>query len=175
MTTTMMVRSALVLALAATLVPAAASAQQPTRRRQPVVEIRGQVPTPQVVTVRPREMPAYSRQVISPNFYDRNFWPTILPGYSLVPQRMITGHAPVDSTLLRADSSGTTGTTGTAGTPPQGMTVAPPPGRATPNLRTTTPARGARPGTSTTPGTTPRTTPDTTRGAAGTPPAPALR
>lgn len=55
----------------------------PTRsqgqRRPETIEIRGQVPTPQVVTVRPREAPAYSRRVLVPAFFDRNFWPSILP------------------------------------------------------------------------------------------------
>jgi hypothetical protein len=72
------------------LVPVStAHAQQPTQprptprtqppRRQETIEIRGQVPTPQVVTVRPREAPAYSRRVLVPAFFDRDFWPSILP------------------------------------------------------------------------------------------------
>ena len=68
------------------LLPATSEAQQPTRRRAQTIEIRGQVPTPQVVTVRPREVPAYSRQVISPNFFDRDFWPSIVPAYQMVSQ-----------------------------------------------------------------------------------------
>ena len=86
-------------------VPASAHAQQPTqptvKRRQAPIEIRGQVPTPQVVTVRPREVPAYSRQVLVPNFYDHDFWPSILPGYRLVTKRQITGAVPIDSVTLR--------------------------------------------------------------------------
>jgi hypothetical protein len=86
-------------------VPASAHAQKPTqptvRRRQAPIEIRGQVPTPQVVTVRPREVPAYSRQVLVPNFYDHDFWPSILPGYRLVTKRQITGTVPIDSVTLR--------------------------------------------------------------------------
>ena len=136
-----MLRTAILLSAAAlVLVPAIAGAQTPTRRRQQAIEIRGQVPTPQVVTVRPREVPAYSRQVISPAFYDRSFWPSILPGYQLVPQRMITGTAPMDSGLVRD-------TPGGAGTAAQPMTLRPPPG--TPpaaNLRTApAPATGATP------------------------------
>ena len=73
--------------------------QQPPRpqqppRRQETIEIRGQVPTPQVVTVRPRETPAYSRRVLVPAFLDHDFWPSILPALQLVP-------AP---TRVRADS-----------------------------------------------------------------------
>ena len=101
------------------LAPLAAEAQQPTRRRQQTIEIRGQVPTPQVVTVRPREVPAYSRQVISPNFYDRNFWPSILPGYQLVTQRMLTGRPAGDTTgrgaNLRTTPAGASSGAGTAG------------------------------------------------------------
>ena len=63
--------AATVLCAAAALVPVStAHGQQPTQppraqppRRQETIEIRGQVPTPQVVTVRPREAPAYSRRV----------------------------------------------------------------------------------------------------------------
>jgi hypothetical protein len=73
---------------------AGATAQQPTPpkpapraqtpRRQETIEIRGQVPTPQVVTVRPREAPAYSRRVLVPAFFDRDFWPSILPPLQIV-------------------------------------------------------------------------------------------
>lgn len=94
---------------AAMAVSVAAHAQQPTqapvKRRQAPIEIRGQVPTPQVVTVRPREVPAYSRQVLVPNFYDHDFWPSILPGYRLVSKRQITGALPVDSVTLRTQRS----------------------------------------------------------------------
>jgi hypothetical protein len=66
----------------------------PPPRRQETIEIRGQVPTPQVVTVRPREAPAYSRRVLVPAFLDRDFWPSILP-----PLHIVTPTAP-----LRTDS-----------------------------------------------------------------------
>jgi hypothetical protein len=95
-------------------VPWSAHAQQPTqapvRRRQAPIEIRGQVPTPQVVTVRPREVPAYSRQVLVPNFFDHDFWPSILPGYRLVPKRQITGQLPVDSATLNPNRATTDST-----------------------------------------------------------------
>ena len=81
-----------------------ANAQRPTRRRQPTIEIRGTVPTPQVVTVRPREVPAYSRQVLVPRFYDHDFWPEIQEGYAIMSGRMMT---PADSLVLAADSVGT--------------------------------------------------------------------
>jgi hypothetical protein len=101
----MMAWSALGVLLAAALVAdsSAANAQRPTRRRQPTIEIRGTVPTPQVVTVRPREVPAYSRQVLVPRFYDHDFWPEIQEGYALMSSRL----TPADSLILAADSVGT--------------------------------------------------------------------
>jgi hypothetical protein len=94
--------------LAATMMldSSAANAQRPTRpaRRQATIEIRGTVPTPQVVTVRPREVPAYSRQVLVPRFYDHDFWPEIQEGYAIMSGRMVT---PADSLVLAADSVGT--------------------------------------------------------------------
>jgi hypothetical protein len=96
--------AALTAALTAALANTA-GAQQPTRqppatraqtqRRPETIEIRGQVPTPQVVTVRPREAPTYSRRVLVPAFLDHRFWPSILP-----PLRIVS---PVGST--RADST----------------------------------------------------------------------
>ena len=116
-------------AVAVVVAAAGADAQRRPARRQQAIEIRGQVPTPQVVTVRPREVPAYSRQVLVPNFYDHDFWPSIVQPYQMVPQRMITGTAVPDSTRRRltpgdsaqARPAGTTpaDTTGRAsGTPP---------------------------------------------------------
>ena len=102
---------ALALAAVALLVAGArdAGAQQGTRRpvrRQQPIEIRGQVPTPQVVTVRPREVPQYNRRFLVPNFYDHDFWPAILPGYQLVSRRLITGNVRLDSlTAGGADSA----------------------------------------------------------------------
>ncbi|MGH7717653.1 MAG: hypothetical protein ACREON_02255 [Gemmatimonadaceae bacterium] len=71
--------------------------RRPPTRREQTIEIRGQVPTPQVVTVRPRDVPAYSRQVLVPRFYDRTFWPSILPAYQIVPMRQIGPDAPLDT------------------------------------------------------------------------------
>jgi hypothetical protein len=105
-------------------------AQQPARRparRQAAIEIRGVVPTPQVVTVRPREVPQYSRQVLVPNYYDHDFWQSLLPAYQFVPQRMITGSGvPRDTTRVPAAGvrapaqtpAAATDTTRTPGTAP---------------------------------------------------------
>lgn len=101
-----MQRSAFVVAICAIVVlPAVAIGQRSPPRRGTTVEIRGQVPTPQVVTVRPRETPAYSRQVLVPAFFDHSFWPALLPGYDLVPRRMIIGAAPGDSLNTGAPSA----------------------------------------------------------------------
>jgi hypothetical protein len=113
-------------ALALPVAMQAQNTKQPVKRRQQPIEIRGQVPTPQVVTVRPREVPTYSRQVLYPRFYDHDFWPSILPAYQLVTKRQMTGMVPLDSATMRADSAvmsgvrnGTMpGTTSPAGTPP---------------------------------------------------------
>jgi hypothetical protein len=95
---------ALLLAGSIVLDSSAANAQQrPARRRQPTIEIRGTVPTPQVVTVRPREVPAYSRQVLVPRFYDHDFWPEIQEAYAIMSTRM----TPADTLVLALDSVGT--------------------------------------------------------------------
>ena len=128
----MMVRVALVAALAATtLVPSLVGAQRAPRRQQ-AIEIIGQVPTPQVVTVRPREVPAYERRVLVPTFYDHDFWQSILPGYLLVRERMISGTVVGDSAAARRDSTPPAMTNTPAGTvtpPPAGSP--PPPAAAT--------------------------------------------
>jgi hypothetical protein len=119
-----MTRFVLAAAVAAIAVaPSLADAQ----RRQQAIEIVGQVPTPQVVTVRPREVPNYDRRVLVPTFYDHDFWQSILPGYLLVRQRMITGTVPVVSMTARRD---TTGAVPPAA--PQPAPTTPPPGGATP-------------------------------------------
>jgi hypothetical protein len=115
-------------AFALALVPALASAQQPTRRRQAPIEIRGQVPTPQVVTVRPRAMPAYSRQVLVPRFFDHDFWPEIQLGYQMVPERQISGRAVADSLTRAPDGPRVPATRTPPATPPD--TTTRPPGTA---------------------------------------------
>ena len=138
-------RLAVVAAVAAVaLVPAAVEAQR-TPRRQQSIEIVGQVPTPQVVTVRPREMPQYDRRVLVPTFYDHDFWQSILPGYLVVRQRMITGTVPTDSMTARRDSAGMVPPTGAqpVTTPPPPPPVTPPPSGATPPPSAATPGQPA--------------------------------
>ncbi|MDQ6635201.1 MAG: hypothetical protein M3068_14375 [Gemmatimonadota bacterium] len=80
------------------LAPSRAEGQRPQKPRGGTsITITGQVPTPQVVTVRPREAPAFTKLVLVPRFYNRSFWPAVLPGYAVVPQRQITGGAALDS------------------------------------------------------------------------------
>ena len=108
--------------LAVAGMPERAAAQDTTRARQPrpttrrptttrraaPIEIRGTVPTPQVVTVRPRETPTYERRVLVPNFYDHDFWrSSILPGYQIVNRRELTGMLPGDSLVLRPGGAAT--------------------------------------------------------------------
>ena len=121
----------------AALVPAAAEAQR-TPRRQQTIEIIGQVPTPQVVTVRPREVPAYDRRVLVPTFYDHDFWQSILPGYLLVRERTITGTVVGDSATARRDSTPPAMTNPPAG----GATPPPPAGSPPPPVPTQPPPAG---------------------------------
>ncbi|HXY32298.1 MAG TPA: hypothetical protein VEI06_16440 [Gemmatimonadaceae bacterium] len=76
--------------------PAPAKPKPPVRRGQ-TIEIRGQVPTPQVVTVRPREIPVYGRDVLGARYDTRSFWASATTGYQMVPQRQLTGGTPLDS------------------------------------------------------------------------------
>ena len=79
-------------AVALTLCASIGEAQQPTRRGAGrTIEIRGQVPTPQVVTVRPREVPQFDRNVLVPDFYNPDFLGLATVGYQLVPRSTITG------------------------------------------------------------------------------------
>ena len=79
-------------AIALVLGASIAEAQQPPRRgTSRTIEIRGQVPTPQVVTVRPREAPQFDRNVLVPDFYNPDFLGLATVGYQLVPRSTITG------------------------------------------------------------------------------------
>lgn len=83
----------------ALLSPAHLSAQQkaPPPRRGQAIEIRGQVPTPQVVTVRPREVPAYDRQILSPAFYNGTGTTASAGGVQLVPESQVRGTTALDT------------------------------------------------------------------------------
>src|SRR5688500_10729132 len=98
------------------LVAGSTEAQDPPRRTgNRTIEIRGQVPTPQVVTVRPREAPQFARKVLVPDFYNPDFIGLATVGYQLVPRSAITG-TPTDTVLLAARTV----------TPPAVRAIAPP-------------------------------------------------
>lgn len=84
---------------AALLAPARLHAQQkgPPPKRGQAIEIRGQVPTPQVVTVRPREVPAYDRQILSPAFYNGTGTMASAGGVQLVPESQVRGTTALDT------------------------------------------------------------------------------
>lgn len=99
-----------VFVLAGALAAGGAAAQQPRQPRPRAGEtivIHGQVPTPQVVTVRPRAVPDYSRQVLGPALFDQVRAGAMMGGYQLVERRQVTGQVLVDTAgaaALAADS-----------------------------------------------------------------------
>ena len=131
------------------LAPSDASAQRTTRRparRAQTIEIRGQVPTPQVVTVRPRETPTYDRRVLVPNFYDHDFWrSSILPGYQIVQRRALTGALPGDTVAVPSAAAPTVPAAGTTTPPPAAATTAPPAGAAADSTRRPPPGTAPAP------------------------------
>jgi hypothetical protein len=92
-------------------------AQRGTERTGQTIVIRAQVPTPQVITVRPRTVPEYSREVLGSEQRQRSFWGSLLPAYQLVTQRQMDGRDPLDSTvaaLVEGAPSGAPGAPGAA-------------------------------------------------------------
>jgi hypothetical protein len=77
----------------------ALNAQQkgPPPKKGQAIEIRGQVPTPQVVTVRPREIPTYDRQLLAPAFYNGTGSTASTGGVQLVPESQIRGTTALDT------------------------------------------------------------------------------
>lgn len=73
-----------------------APTKKPPKAGQTIV-IRGQVPTPQVVTVRPREVPVYDRQVLGAENGAASFWSAAMPGYRILSRSQVTGKAPSDA------------------------------------------------------------------------------
>ncbi len=97
-----------------TLRPSALSAQRGAERGQTIV-IRAQVPTPQVITVRPRTVPEYSREVLGSEQRQRAFWGSLLPAYQLVTQRQIDGRDPLDSAVAALVAGAPPGAAGASG------------------------------------------------------------
>jgi hypothetical protein len=54
-------------------------------RRVQTLEIRAQVPVPQVVTVRPRLVPAFRAAALDSAFVDEHFWTALRTPYQAVP------------------------------------------------------------------------------------------
>src|SRR5687767_4666814 len=111
---------------AAVVLVSTVGAQQPTQppartqtRRPDTTEIRGPSPTPQVVTVRPRGAPAYSRRVLVPAFLDKDFWPSSLPPLRFVsPTGGITPDSASRATADSASRAQPAPTRPPSGTPP---------------------------------------------------------
>ena len=101
------------------LVSSGALAQQGTRPRAEgagaqTIIIRGQVPTPQVITVRPRHVPDYGSEVRGSEQHDRSFWSSLLPAYQLVPRRQVMERSPLDSSAAAEAGEATAGMGGAA-------------------------------------------------------------
>lgn len=99
----------------AAIQPAALAAQR--GGGQPIV-IRAQVPTPQVITVRPRTVPEYDREVLGSEQRQRSFWGSLLPAYQLVTQRQIDGRDPLDSAVAALVAGARAGAAGEPGASP---------------------------------------------------------
>jgi hypothetical protein len=91
--------------VAVALVTAGAAAQQPQppapkpvpKRSGQTIEIRGQAPTPQVVTVRPREVPQYKASSLPQAVMTSGSWPAISTAYAVTPPLLVAGHLPIDT------------------------------------------------------------------------------
>lgn len=76
---------------------AAAQQKGPPPKKGQAIEIRGQVPTPQVVTVRPREVPAYDRHLLSAGFFPGTAGAASSGGVQLVSESQIRGTTVLDT------------------------------------------------------------------------------
>ena len=89
------------LAVACAIAPAlSAQGQQPTPKKPSTgqaIEIRGQAPTPQVVTVRPREVPAYAPASLPGAVMGSSSWPSVTAGYSITQSDQLAGRLPLDT------------------------------------------------------------------------------
>lgn len=81
------------------LQPSLVLAQRGTEKTGQTIVIRAQVPTPQVITVRPRKVPEYRREVLGAERREQSFWGSLLPAYQLVTRRQINGRDPLDSAV----------------------------------------------------------------------------
>lgn len=98
----LLVRSGAAVAVAVAwmmLQPSLARAQRGTEKAGQTIVIRAQVPTPQVITVRPRKVPEYAREVLGSEQRERSFWGSLLPAYQLVMRHQLDGRDPLDSAV----------------------------------------------------------------------------
>lgn len=95
--------------------PGSLHAQRGAERTGQTIVIRAQVPTPQVITVRPRTVPEYSREVLGSEQRQRSFWGSLLPAYQLVTQRQIDGRDPLDSAVAALAAGAPPGASGAPG------------------------------------------------------------
>ncbi len=86
--------------LAAAGAPARAQGQPPPEKKKPgqAIEIRGQAPTPQVVTVRPREVPTYEPAALPNAVMASGAWPAVSSPYAIAPANQLAGQLPIDTT-----------------------------------------------------------------------------
>jgi hypothetical protein len=103
------------------LQPSLARAQRGTEKAGQTIVIRAQVPTPQVITVRPRKVPEYSREVLGSEQRERSFWGSLLPAYQLVTRRQISGRDPLDSAVAALAGDVPPGTAAEAGAAGKGV------------------------------------------------------
>jgi len=94
---------AMALLCAATAAAAAqGQGQQPAPAKKPAtgqaVEIRGQVPTPQVVTVRPREVPDYKPSGLPQAVMTAGAWSSVTAAFAITPALQVAGRLPLDTT-----------------------------------------------------------------------------
>jgi hypothetical protein len=61
------------------------------------IEIRGQAPTPQVVTVRPREVPHYAPVGLPNAVMSAGGWSSIANAYAIAPANQLSGRLPMDT------------------------------------------------------------------------------
>lgn len=100
-----MTRTGTVAALAAVLAALAAGAATARAQQAPpkktttgqTIEIRGQAPTPQVVTVRPREVPVYKAAALPGAVMASGAWPSVTAGYAITPSNQLAGRLPIDT------------------------------------------------------------------------------
>jgi hypothetical protein len=77
-----------------------AQGQQPAPKKPTTgqaIEIRGQAPTPQVVTVRPREVPAYTPVSLPGAVMASSSWPSVTAAYSITQADQLAGRLPLDT------------------------------------------------------------------------------